>query len=248
MNDNRNNAQTQKSPLGDSSLSGRQVGVIKAIIFDLDGTLLDSVADIAAANNRVLEAEGLPMHSVQKYIEFIGNGARRLVQLALPEHWQNDETKVNEFLTNYKAAYKANLVDKSRLFEGIPELLTFLNKNEIPIAINTNKPHDQTKLIVDQLLRSWDFEVVLGQQDSFPRKPDPTGALSIAKTLNLEPEEVLFVGDSGVDVETAKNAGMQLLCVEWGYSPKQEMVDAGCEQFVRTTSELKEYIKARINK
>lgn len=225
-------------PLGDRG--------VKAIIFDLDGTLLDSVADIAVANNRGLESMGLPTHPVEKYIEFIGNGARRLVQLSLPSKWQNNAEKIDEFLAKYKATYKANLVDKSRLFDGIPELLTFLNKNEIPIAINTNKPHDQTMLIVEKLMKNFRFEAIMGQQDGFPRKPDPAGALSIAENLGLNPENVLYVGDSDVDVQTALNAEMQLAGVEWGYGKKQEMIDAGCKHFVSTVLELKTFIEKRI--
>ena len=222
------------------------MSVIKAIIFDLDGTLLDSVADIATANNRVLEQNGLPIHSVEKYIDFIGNGARRLVQLALPLEWQNDEAKINEYLSLYKTAYKNNIVEQSVLFEGIPDLLSFLNEKEIPITINTNKPHDQTVLIAEHLLKNFRFEIILGQGDEFPRKPDPAGALWIADELGLNPTEILFIGDSGVDAQTANNAGMQLVCVDWGYSPKQEMLEAGCTRFMNTALELKQFIEDRI--
>lgn len=219
---------------------------IKAIVFDLDGTLLDSVHDIAIANNSVLERMGLPIHSVEKYIEFIGNGARRLVEMALPDKLQQSDEKIDEYLEYYKASYKDKIVNKSVLFDGIPELLSYLNKRDIPISINTNKPHDQTMLIAEKLLNNFQFEIILGQSNDIPRKPDPAGALYIAEKLKLKPEEVLFVGDSGVDANTAKNAGMQLVCVDWGYSPKQEMIDASCEHFVSTAEELKAYIKERL--
>ena len=235
MTESNNIEQTHKSTLGD-------LGGLGGIIFDLDGTLLDSVTDIATANNRVLEQNGLPTHSVEKYIEFIGNGARRLVQLALPVEWQKDDEKVDEYLEQYKIAYKQNIVERSRLFEGIPELLAFLNKLEIPVCINTNKPHDQTLLIAEKLLSDYHFEIILGQSEQLPRKPDPAGALWIAEKLNVSPSDVLFVGDSAVDVNTALAAKMQLICVDWGYSPKQEMIDAGCKHFVSTAEELKTFI------
>ena len=219
---------------------------IKAIIFDLDGTLLDSVADIAAANNAVLDAYNLPTHAVEKYIDFIGNGARRLVQLALPAEWQNNEKKVNEFLELYKTAYKQNIVKKSALFDGIPELLSFLNKKGVPFAILTNKPHDQTEEIINKLFGSWKIDLYLGQKDGFPKKPDPYGAMLVSRFMEFDFEDILFVGDSGVDAETAINAGMQLVCVEWGYSSKQEMIDAGCKDIVDSALELKKYIEEKI--
>lgn len=221
---------------------------IKAILFDLDGTLLDSVQDIALSNNKVLQANGLPTHSVENYIEFIGNGARQLVQLSLPAHLAADEKKVDFFLEEYKKEYLQNIVVKSKLYDGIPELLFFLNDKKIPIGINTNKPHEQTMLIAEHLLSEYKFFKILGQSDEYSKKPNPQGALHIAKELQLQPNEILFVGDSEVDVKTALAANMQLVCVSYGYSSKQEMIDAGCENFVDTTKELIEFINERIVK
>lgn len=244
MNDNNNNNNTasQKSPLG-----GGGIG-IKAIIFDLDGTLLDSVADIALANNSVLEVNGLPGHAVEKYIGFIGNGARRLVQLSLPENRAGDEKQIDFFLAAYKKAYMENIVVESKLYNGIPELLTILNEKEIPLAINTNKPHDQTLLIAGKLLSAFKFEKIIGQRDKLPKKPNPQGALQIAKELSLQPSEILFIGDSEVDVKTALAAKVQLVCVTWGYSLKEEMVEAGCTHFVDSAEELKIFIEKRLIK
>lgn len=219
---------------------------IKAIIFDLDGTLLDSIADIAMATNKVLRQNDLPGHPVAKFVEFIGNGARRIVQRALPEHLKRDEAFVDEILEAYKVAYKENIVVESKLFDGIAELLKFLNKSGLPIAIFTNKPHDQTMLIADKLLRGFKFEVVLGQKDENPKKPDPFGALWIAEQLGVKPADVLFVGDSAVDVNTAKNAQMQMVGVSWGYSKENELEDAECETIVDTPSELKALIEKRM--
>ncbi len=212
---------------------------IKGIIFDFDGTLLDSITDIAIACNNVLEANGLPIHAIEKYVDFIGNGARRIVQLALPGEWTENETTVDFFLEKFKKAYNDNLVVHSKLFDGISEMLSFLNNKGIPIAINTNKPHEQTLLIAEKLLSDHKFEVIFGQKDETPRKPDPAGALMIAETLGFSPSEMLYVGDSDVDVKTALAAKMKILGVEWGYCPKQKMIDAGAKEFVSSAQELK---------
>ncbi|MBN1769582.1 MAG: HAD-IA family hydrolase [Prolixibacteraceae bacterium] len=209
------------------------------IIFDLDGTLLDSIEDIAMASNKVLINNGLPGHSLDKYVEFIGNGARRIIQRALPEHLKLDDVVVEKILDEYKTAYKENIVVKSCLFEGISELLLHLNNRKIPIAINTNKPHDQTMLIAQKLLNDFIFAVLVGQRDENQKKPDPFGALYIANHLGLKPEEILFVGDSAVDVKTAQNAGMQMVGVSWGYSKENELENAGCETIVDSVSELR---------
>lgn len=223
-------------------------GRISAIIFDLDGTLLDSIHDIALSNNKVLQSNGLPTHLVHKYIEFIGNGARKLVQLSLPDEIAFDESKVDFFLAEYKKEYLQNIVVESKLYEGIPELLKFLNKKKIPININTNKPHEQTMMIADKLLTPFKFEKILGQYEGISKKPSPEGASLIANQLNLKSSEILFVGDSDVDVKTALAANMQLVCVSYGYSSKQEMVDAGCVNFVSTVEELKAFIEKKLIK
>ncbi|MCF8363927.1 MAG: HAD-IA family hydrolase [Prolixibacteraceae bacterium] len=221
-------------------------GGLGGVIFDLDGTLLDSISDIAMATNKVLKDNGLPEHPKEKYVEFIGNGARRIVQRALPANLKNDEAFVDKILEAYKAAYKENIVVESKLFDDIAALLLFLNEKELPVAILTNKPHDQTMLIADKLLSEFRFEVILGQKDENPKKPDPYGALWIAEQLGVKPADVLFVGDSAVDVNTAKNAQMQMVGVSWGYSKENELEDAGCETIVDTALELKKLIEKRM--
>ncbi|MFA9390274.1 MAG: HAD family hydrolase [Prolixibacteraceae bacterium] len=233
--------ETQKSPLGDRGV----LGLIKAIIFDLDGTLLDSIADIALANNKVLAGNNLPVHSVENYIEYIGNGARKLVQLALPADLAADESQVNLFLAAYKKEYLQHIVVESKLYDGIPELLNFLNEQEIPFAINTNKPHDQTMLIANHLLKDFKVKSILGQKDNNPKKPDPFGALKIAEELNHTPSDILFVGDSDVDIKTALAAGMSAVGVTWGYGKQSEMAEAGCKVFVKDAFELKTLIEKR---
>ncbi|MDA3818248.1 MAG: HAD-IA family hydrolase [Prolixibacteraceae bacterium] len=240
------NNNRQASPSSSPFRLRREPNRAGGAIFDLDGTLLDSIADIAMATNKVLKDHELPEHPLDKYVEFIGNGARRIVQRALPEHLKSDEAFVDKILDAYKTAYKENIVVESKLFDGIAALLSFLNEKELPIAIFTNKPHDQAMLIADKLLREFKFEVILGQKDENPKKPDPFGALWIAEQMGVEPAEILFVGDSAVDVNTAKNANMQLVGVRWGYSEENELEGAGCKIIVDTALELRTLIEERM--
>jgi phosphoglycolate phosphatase len=140
-----------------------------------------------------------------------------------------------------------NIVVDSVLYAGIPELLFFLKEKNIAIAVNTNKPQEQTLLLADRLLTPFHFEVLMGQKVEQPKKPDPCGALLIAQQLKIAPSEILYVGDSSVDVNTARAAGMQFVGVTWGYGKNQAMIEAGCDHMVETTLELKEFIKNKID-
>ncbi len=219
---------------------------IKAIIFDLDGTLLNSIVDIADACNHVLEKSNLPTHSIESYIPRIGNGAAKLVERALPEEIKSDPEKTSFFVQEYKQYYLSHLMVKSHLYDGIEEVIKLLKKYQIPFAVNTNKPHDQTMPIVEKYMQYFLPNLVYGQRDCIPKKPDPFAAKMIAKKLKIDCENILFVGDSYVDIETGLAAGMQTLGVTWGYGKIEEMVDVGCKHFVKTTAELYEFIKLNI--
>jgi len=219
---------------------------VKAIIFDLDGTLLHSIVDIADACNHVLEQNNLPTHKPESYVSWIGNGAAKLVERALPDHIKSDQEKLDYFVQEYKDYYLAHLMVKSHLYEGIDEVLTFLKQYKIPFAINTNKPHSQTVPIVENYMKDFLPDMVYGQQDNIPKKPDPFAAKLIAEKFEVENQEVLFVGDSYVDIKTGKAAGMQTLGVNWGYGEIEPMKEAGCFDFIATTNELLEFVKLKI--
>lgn len=191
--------------------------MIKAIIFDLDGTLFDSIEDITDANNTMLRDNGFPEHRVEEYIQWVGNGAMKLVKASFPESVDLTEEDLKAHLANYEKIYAKNIDNKSKLYASIEEVLDYLTLQQIPFSINTNKPQLHTELIVEKYLAKWQFEMVIGQSSDYPKKPDPAGALAIANKLNLEPSNILFVGDSMVDIETARRAGMQTLGVSWGY-------------------------------
>jgi len=219
---------------------------VKAIIFDLDGTLLHSIVDIAEACNHVLEQNKLPKHDTNSYVSWIGNGAAKLVERALPDAVKNDPEKLSCFIQEYKNYYLTHLMVKSHLYDGIEDVLAYLKQYKIPFAVNTNKPHSQTVPIVENFMKNFLPDLVFGQEDSNPKKPDPFAANLIAEKFKVENQDVLYVGDSYVDIKTGKAAGMQILGVTWGYGTIDDMKEAGCTNFIATTAQLLEFVKNKI--
>lgn len=209
---------------------------IKSVIFDLDGTIIDSIQDIAESCNVVLEKHGYQTHPVASYIKWIGEGAKLLVERALPS--DTDAAVVAQLLNEYIPYYKDHATIKTALFPGIDKLLDYLTEQNIPFSILTNKPQVQTVQVVDHYLSEWAFSFVFGQRDTMPKKPAPDVALQIASRSKVKPEEVLFVGDSKTDVKTAINANMQVVGVTWGYGTIASMKEAGCTQFADEADEI----------
>ncbi len=198
----------------------------RAVLFDLDGTLLDTLDDIGDSMNRVLAARGFPPHGMDRYRYFVGDGARTLVQRTLPED-RRDARTVEECLSQYRAEYAAHWKDKTRVYDGIPELLDGLTARGVRLAVLSNKPHDATAQCVEAFLPRWRFDAVHGQQDGIPHKPNPAGAQSVARTLGLAPVEFLYLGDTATDMQTAVAAGMFPVGALWGFRPAQELADHG---------------------
>ena len=194
-----------------------------AAIFDLDGTLVDSLADIAGAMNRSLAAFGFPTHPVEDYRRFIGEGVQKLAQRVLPPGAEHARA---ELLAAYQVDYAENMVTSSAPYPGIPALLDALGARELPMAVLSNKPDGPTRTIVAKLFGAGRFRAVAGERPGIPRKPDPAAALELARALGARPEEVAFVGDTLVDISTARAAGMRPLGVLWGFRA-QEVVEAG---------------------
>lgn len=208
-----------------------------AVIFDLDGTLLDTLEDLADSANEALTAEGLPVHPVDAYRTFVGDGIGMLIGRILPENLRGTpaETRV---LQNYRQAYNRRWDAKSRPYEGIPELLDALAQRNIPSAILSNKPQAFTELCVSGLLPGHRFACVFGQRDHVPRKPDPAGALEIASALNLKPADIAFVGDTSTDMNTAVAAGMIPVGVAWGFRSVEELTASGARTILRHPLDL----------
>ena len=209
----------------------------KAVLFDLDGTLLDTLKDIGNAANRVLAGKGFPPHALDAYRYFVGDGTAMLINRALPEEKRNDDV-IRACLTEFLEDYGRNWNVKTLPYEGIPEILDALNDRGLKMAILSNKPHEFTKQCATELLSNWNFDVVIGQRNGVPPKPDPAGALEVAKRLNIPPADFLYIGDSGVDMKTAVVSGMFPVGVLWGFRSMEELKDNGSLALVDRPSEI----------
>ncbi len=210
----------------------------RAVLFDMDGTLLNTLDDIAMAGNRVLAAQGFSEHPVEAYRMFIGSGARNLIIRALPEFARQNATLVDTCLQLFLDDYGLNQNVRSRPYPGIEALLDGLAARKIPMAILTNKPHWAALECAGNLLGRWGFFDVRGQREGCPIKPEPSGALAIARDLGMPPEKILYLGDSAVDMHTAVAAGMMPVGVLWGYRDREELLAAGAEFLLAHPMEL----------
>lgn len=198
----------------------------KAVLFDLDGTLLNTIDDLANSMNAVLERSGHPTHGIEAYKYFVGDGMRNLVKRALPEDRRDDGT-IDRSLAEMKQEYSRRWDDRTQPYEGIPELLDALSENNLKLAVLSNKADEFTKLIIAKLLPRWHFEAVMGETAGVPKKPDPAGAIRISRQLGIKPEEFLYLGDTDVDMKTAASTGMYAVGVLWGFRKADELVKGG---------------------
>ena len=208
-----------------------------SVIFDLDGTLLDTLEDLADAVNRTLAAHGFPTHSVDAYRYIIGDGSKKLIERALPPEHRDRETVAGCFEA-YRHDYRQNWNVKTKLFEGIPEMLHRLTERRLKMAVLSNKPHEFTQQCVAELLAPWHFEPILGQRENVPLKPDPAGALEIVRQFNLPPSDFLYLGDSAVDMQTATAAGMFAVGACWGFRTATELRQSGAKKLIEKPAEL----------
>jgi len=213
----------------------------KAIIFDLDGTLLDTLTDIAGAMNSVLAGRGLPVHPLDAYRFFVGNGMAELARRALPEQNRDEET-VQTVLSAMRVEYARCWLDNSRPYPGVLALLMNLRARGLKLGILSNKPDEFTRLMVERLLPAACFAAVVGATCPELVKPDPRQALKMAASFGVSPGETLFVGDSAVDVQTALRAGMDPLGVTWGFRPRAELLAAGARALIDRPAELLELL------
>ncbi|MEZ6185873.1 MAG: HAD family hydrolase [Planctomycetota bacterium] len=212
---------------------------IRAVVFDLDGTLVDSLPDIAGSMNQVLRELDLPVHPLAAYRRFVGEGVERLVEQALPP---SASDRREAALEAFRSVYGARLTAESVVYPGIHELLAGLG---LPLAVCSNKPHPLTQRVVRELLGEVDFVCVEGERAPRPRKPDPAMALDVAAALSLPPAEVAFVGDTLTDMQTAVAAGMRPLGVLWGFRDRAELEAHGAEATFSEAHELLSWVRAR---
>lgn len=209
----------------------------QAVLFDLDGTLLDTVDDIAASANRVLTTRGFAPHPRESYQWFMGDGAQALMTRALPENARTEE-QIQACVQAYLADYTQNWHQATRPYKGIPELLDVLQERKVMLAVVSNKPHRYTGLMVHHYFRRIPFLSIAGQQAGIPKKPHPDMALAAAEILAVPPGRCIFLGDSAVDMQTGRRAGMTPIGAGWGYRPAEELLQAGAMQVIHNPLEL----------
>jgi phosphoglycolate phosphatase len=210
---------------------------VKAVLFDLDGTLLDTLEDIANSANSALIRHGLPINEVDAYRYFIGEGVTMLISRALPAE-KRDSDIIAKCVKGFREDYSRNWNVNTRPYEGVPELLDSLAAKRIKMAVLSNKPDDFTKQCVSALLPNHKFEMILGQRHGMPIKPDPVSALQIADSLGIVPSRFLYLGDSAIDIETAVRAGMFPVGALWGFRPLEELREHGAQAVIERPMDL----------
>jgi phosphoglycolate phosphatase len=208
-----------------------------AVLFDLDGTLLDTLEDLAVAANLALTGQGLPPHPIDAYRHFVGDGLGTLAERILPPG-RRDEATVAATVTAFREAYGRTWQNRSAPYPGVAVLLDQLAGGGVRFSVLSNKPDAFTRLCVQRLLPHWHFEPVLGQRDGVPKKPDPAAALEIARLLVVHPSRMLYVGDTGVDMRTAHGAGMDAAGALWGFRDRDELTRAGARYLVARPEDL----------
>ena len=212
-------------------------------IFDLDGTLLDSVADIASSTNYALQKLGFPIHPVAAYKSFVGNGIAKLFERALPEQHRNIEN-IERMRPLFKAWYADHMTESTRPFAGLPKLLRDLHSKGIKLAVASNKYHEATCDLVAHFFPELPFVAVLGHREGYAPKPDPSIVNEILALSKVPAQATLYIGDSGVDMQTALNSGTTACGVSWGLRPRNELESFQPQFMVDTIDQLRELLLA----
>ncbi len=208
--------------------------MIKALLFDLDGTLVNSLEDLKNSTNFALQKKGFSVHETECYKYFVGDGMAKLIERALPENRRDKET-IETTLKIFLEHYSQHYVDETVPYDGILELLQKLS--DFKLAIISNKNQEMATVVVGKLLGD-KFQIVCGKRENYPTKPDPKLTLEIMWELGVKPEECVFIGDSGMDMAVAKNAGCIALGVLWGFRKEEELRENGADYIVSSPSEI----------
>lgn len=210
---------------------------MKAVMFDLDGTLLNTLQDLGISMNVALKALGCPEHPLEDYRELIGGGIRHFCLLSLPKD-KKEERWVDECVQHFSEYYQKHWALHTSLYPGIANLLSTLQTKKVPMAILSNKPDHFTQEMVKHYLSSWYFEAVSGAIEDKPHKPDPTLALELVQDLGVNASDVYYIGDTSVDILTAKNAGFCPIGVQWGFRLEKELLEAGAAHILKDPLDL----------
>lgn len=210
-------------------------------IFDLDGTLLNTLDDLAAACNAALESQGFPAHPVDAYRMFVGNGVPKLMERILPEPLRADRELLRRMREQFDRHYEIHGQDMTRPYDGIPEMLETMLKRGMKLAVLSNKPHAFTKTLASRYFGGR-FAVVYGQRAGYPVKPDGSLVKEVLVELGAGAEETVYLGDSGVDMETAKNGGVFGVGVLWGFRGADELQKNGARALIAHPMEIEQYL------
>lgn len=207
----------------------------KTVIFDLDGTLLNTISDLGYACNYALDQEGLPTHEISEYVNMVGNGLRKLIELSAPN--ASPET-IDRLITHCKRYYNGHSTDTTQPYPGMSELLETLASHDVKLAVASNKYQEAVDKIIRHFFPDIPFAAIMGQIESRPIKPDPAIINVIMEQTASSPEETVMVGDSAVDIETARRAGVISVAVKWGFSPEEDLRDAMPTHLVSSAEEI----------
>ena len=217
--------------------------MIKAVVFDLDGTLINSLFDLAASTNYALKKFGYPTHELEAYKIFIGDGMPKLIERALPLENRTEDT-INAVLEEFLLHYKQHYCDKTVFYDGISELLCSLKEKGYKLCVVSNKSNEMTVEIIKNLFEI-KFNAFTGKREGFKAKPNPDLTLEIIKSIGVEPWECIFVGDSGMDMQTAVNAGCLPVGVLWGFRESEELLKCGAKYLVNKPNEILEILNEK---
>ena len=210
---------------------------MKLIVFDLDGTLINSLEDLADSANYILTTHGFPTHPVDAYRYFVGDGVRKLIERILPPEERND-TQIEQCRQEFVEYYKIHMEDKTAVYDGITDLLKALKERGVKIAVATNKVHIAVKPLMKKYFPEIQFDSIIGQRDGVPVKPNPQIMYDILKETGCEPAETLHIGDTATDMQLAHNAEVTPVGVLWGYRPLEELQTAGARYIIEHPLEL----------
>lgn len=213
------------------------MGRVKLAIFDLDGTLLDTIGDLAASCDAVMQMNGLPQHTTDEYRQMVGRGILRLVEAAIPEQMRLPEY-VEKVRRDFVAYYLDHIDLHTHPYNGIPELIDAMTERGVKIAVASNKFQAGTERLIRSFFPGVEFVAVLGQRVGVPLKPDPQIDLEIIEAAGVEPSETLHIGDSGVDMQTAHAAGVRAVGVTWGFRSREELAESGADVIVDHPEEI----------
>ena len=213
----------------------------KLAIFDLDGTLLNTIEDLGHAANHALQAHGYPTHSIASYPFFVGNGVRRLIERVLPEDARTEAT-IDRLLITFKEYYNDHNTDYTKPYEGIPELLSLLSSRGVAIAVASNKYQAATEKLICHFFPTLSFIAVEGQKEGVPVKPDPSIVFEILAKAKTPKADTIYIGDSGVDMETARRACVDSVGVTWGFRPEKELVENHADTIVNSPGDIEKLV------